>query len=57
MATITNKTLVERRYIANSKSTLYTNPSATLTHIRGIEIHNLNTTAENVVLYEKAGST
>jgi len=37
--------------IASSAGAVYTNPSSKTSYIRGIIIHNTNTTAETVVLY------
>jgi len=43
--------LMELAQIASSAGALYTNPSSTKTFIRGIMLHNTNTTAETVQLY------
>lgn len=43
--------VLETTTIAATAGVLYSNPASTTTYIRGIILHNGNTTAETVILY------
>lgn len=49
--------LAEITTIAGAAAAIYTNPAATTTYIRGIIIHNGNTTVETVILYKVPDAT
>lgn len=44
--------LAEITTLPSSAGAVYTNPAATTTYIRGIQLHNGNTTPEAVILYK-----
>jgi len=56
MATVTAKRLT-LALVSDSLGVIYTPSGATKGVVHLIEIHNINTTAENVLLYDNNGST
>jgi len=43
--------LADIQYVASSAGSIYANPASTKTFVRGITLHNTNSTAETVKLY------
>ena len=49
--------LADIAYIASSAGSIYSNPSSTKTFVRGLMLHNTNTSAETVQIYVVPDST
>ena len=54
---ISHERLTEIAYVGTTAASHYNNPALTTTHVKSIILHNLNTTAENVILYNVPDST
>lgn len=48
---LTHDTLTDTTYVADSAAAVYTCPASTKAYIKGIILHNNNTTTEDVSLY------
>lgn len=57
MPALQNTRLTELVYIANSVASIYANPSSTTSFVRGLILHNTNTTTETVTVHWVPDST